>query len=52
MKFRFDEPADINNLAFCLYMEHEESKDRESKAENKRFLGTGLADRQDDDDEE
>ena len=52
MKFRFDEAASIDNLAYCLYMEHEENKDRESKAEKNPLLGANIADRQDEEDDE
>ena len=52
MKFNFDEPASIDNLAFCLYMEHEESKNRESNVEKNHLFGTSAVDRQDNTDDD
>ena len=52
MKFRFDEAASIDNLAYCLYMEHEENKAKESKAEKNSLFGADIADRQDKEDNE
>lgn len=52
MKFRFDEAASIDNLAYCLYMEHEENKDRESKVDKNSLFGASIADREDEEDDE